>query len=86
MHGYKVGPGFFTFSDAPPPDKKVFFMFLAVNAKLTPLGNVIGMYLVIIIPLCYWSVQQALASHWLDKCAHSTPTSLAIDQSHAALD
>jgi hypothetical protein len=58
----------FIFSDTPPSEKKIF-MFLEVNAQLTPLGYVIGMYLPFGLnyPACYlWSVQQVLASHWLD--------------------
>jgi hypothetical protein len=36
-------------------------------------------------PASYWSLQQALASHWLDYRVMCVQF-LAIDQSHAALD
>jgi len=56
---------FLNFSDDPIPEKEIF-VFLAANAKPTPLDYVSGVHLVI--------------NHLLDECANSIPAYLTIDQ------
>jgi hypothetical protein len=76
---------FLKISNAPIPHKK-HFIFLAVNAKLTPLDYVI-MHRVIDQILSFLLVNAASHdSHWLDECENSTTAYLTVDQSHAACD
>jgi hypothetical protein len=66
--------------------KKNISIFLAVNAKPAPLDYDTNVFFGHNFLASYWSVQQALASYWLDKGTNSTATSLTIDESYAAWD
>ncbi len=62
------------------------YWFLAVNAKPAPLDYDTNVFFGHNFLASYWSVQQALATYWLDKGTNSTATSLTIDESYAAWD
>ncbi len=69
--GLKTGRcGFLNFQ-MPQFSRKNIFIFLAVNSKTTLLDYVV--YIVTILSFLLVSAAPTFDSHWLNKCANSTP-------------
>jgi hypothetical protein len=74
---------FLNISDAPIPENKYFFYFIAVNAKPTPLDCVINVYTgtVFVTIFSFLLVSAApLIPLAIEECGNSTPPYFTIDQ------